>query len=294
MVNSRVSFQGLRGAATAEFALAAVPLLLVGLAVAETGHWFMTRQLVRLALHEAARAGATQHAHPDAIRAAFEHALTPLYVPAEAYDTPLARMRASHERLWRATGQTPWRIDVAGPPASAYQDFGVSSAGKYGGRPAIVNDYLAEQHSRAQARWSHGIGPQSGLNIHQANVLHLQLRYLTRPLTPIIGSVLKAVAWGAPSHAKPAWAAGLLSMTLDSKMTMQSDPVAWDLSTTGFTSKATSPPLSPPPLPEQRPPATPPLPTDDGGGAISRPPPSKLLPSPNDDTDLCGVVLCCP
>jgi len=294
MVGRRASFQRLRGAASAEFALAAVPLLLVGLAVAETGHWLMTRQLVRLALHEAARSGASQHAHPDAIRTAFEQALTPLYVPVGVYGTAQARMRASHDRLWRATGLSPWQIEVLGPASSAYQDFG-SASRQHGGRPTISNDYLAEQHARAQARWPQGVGPRSGLDIHQANVLHLQVSYLKRPLTPIVGSVLKAAASVAPVHAQPALAAGMLSIRLDSKMTMQSDPVAWDLPSAGFVSDTgIAPPATslPPPKPALPSPPSRFLPPDDAG-AISRPPPSSVQPPPDDGSDLCGVVLCC-
>jgi len=296
----------LRGAATAEFALAAVPLLLAGLAVAETGHWLMSRQIVRLALHEAARAGATQHGHPDAIRAAFEQALSPLYVPPGAYDTPQARMHASHERLRRTTGQQPWRIHVAGPPAAAYQDFGRSSS-QHGGRPSIANDYLAEQHARAQERWPDGVGPRSGLDIHQANVLHLRLTYLKRPLTPIISAVLKTTALVAPAHAKPALEAGLLSITMDSKMSMQSDPVAWNLPGATIVSDHVMPraPTSSSP-PEHAPPQDKPLPPDSndlpGAGntfpgvptdTTNKPPPTNAWLPPDDDSNLCGIVLCC-
>lgn len=291
-----------RGAATAEFALTAVPLLLAGTAVAEAGHWMMTRQVVRLALHEASRAGAVRHAHPDAIRAAFEDALTPLHSPAGAHGSPLARMHAAHARLARDTGMVPWRVEVLGPPAAAYRDFGRASA-SHGGRLAIANDYLAEQHARALSRWPRGAGPQSGLDVHDANVLHLRVTYLKRPLTPLVGAVLKAVSFAAPAHAQTAFSAGLLSMRMESRMTMQSDPVAWDLPGGAITGgyNATRPPAheSPPGQGTPAPPLEPPPGNLAPAPPDTRPPPPHgAAPSPDpigpdDDRALCGVVLCC-
>jgi len=282
----------LRGATTVEFALVAAPLFLAGLTAIEAGHWFMARQVVRLSLHEAARSGATQHAHPDAIRAAFEQALSPLYVPAGAYATPQARMRASHERLWRATGQQAWQIEIVGPSASAYDDFALPSR-QHGARPTISNDYLAEQHARA--RWPQGIGPRSGLTIHQANVLHLRLNYLKRPLTPVMAPLLKAAALFAPAHAKPALSAGLLFMRLDSKMTMQSDPVAWDRPGALTAGPGPVPSVPSPESTVRTDPAAVPWDgaTQPGNRTSTAPPPPLGDVSGDDDLALCGVVLCC-
>ena len=310
-----------RGATTAEFALAAIPLLLAGTAIGESGHWLLTRQLVRLALHEAARAAATQHAHPDIVRTAFEAALSPLYVPAGPHASPHARMRASHAAIQRSSGLEPWRIEVLGPPPAAYRDF-AQAGHQYGGRSAISNDYLAEQHTRALQRWRHGMGPASGLDIYQANTLHLKLHYLRPPLTPLLGSVLRAVSPLAPSQSRPALASGLLTMTLEVRMMMQSDPVAWELPdqtiTGGYggvrgeaglpswpdqtapgTVNGTPQPDQPAPKPgnDTPPPSEPnipiaPNPDQPGDAAPSQP--SPIDPStPEQEDPLCGVVLCC-
>jgi len=215
-----------RGASMVEFVLVALPLLLAGLVVVEIGYALMARQVLRLALHEAARAGVVRHGEPRAIAAAFELALTPLFVPAGSYGSPQARMLASHARMQHDVGLPLWRLDMLGPPASAYQDFGRLD-NQHGGRPAIGNDYLAEQHARALQRWPQGTGAQSGLTIFDANVLHLRLTYLRAPLTPLTGALLKVASMAASDAARPALAAGLLPLTLEARMTMQSDPVAW-------------------------------------------------------------------
>jgi len=219
-----------RGASMVEFVLVALPLLLVGLVVIEIGDALMTRQVLRLALHEAMRAGAVQHAEPRVMAAAFESALTPLFVPAGSYASPQARMLASHARLLNQTGLPLWRLDMLGPPMTAFADFGRPDT-QHGGRSSIANDYQAEQHVRAQERWPAvglpGKGTQSGLTIFDANVLHVRVTYLRRPLTPLTATLLKAAAFATSDAARPALAAGLLPLTLDARMTMQSDPVAW-------------------------------------------------------------------
>src|SRR5690606_35608988 len=68
-----------QGAGIAEFVIVAIPVLFVTLGTIEIARWFLVRQAVGMALIEAARAGATEHAHPDAITAAFEQALLPLF-----------------------------------------------------------------------------------------------------------------------------------------------------------------------------------------------------------------------
>jgi len=209
-----------RGASMVEFVLVALPLLLIGLAIVEIGYALMTRQVLRLVLHEAARAGVVQHGEPDVMAAALAAALTPLFVPAGRYASAQARMQASHAHLLRETGLPLWRLDILGPTAAAYQDFG-RPADAHGGRLAIGNDYLAEQHGR------YGVGPQSGLSIFDANVLHLRLTYLRAPVTPVTGALFKAAALAASDAARPALAAGVLPLTLEARMTMQSDPVAW-------------------------------------------------------------------
>src|SRR3546814_16370410 len=59
------------GSGAIEFAIIAVPMLLLGFGGTELAQWFYVKQAVSLALLDAARAGITQNARPQAIRQAF-------------------------------------------------------------------------------------------------------------------------------------------------------------------------------------------------------------------------------
>jgi len=319
-----------RGAAMLEFAAAALPLLFAGAAAVEAARWFAARQVAALALHEAARAAAAGHGEPGVLRQAFEQALRPLFVPPGAHGTARARMQAAAARLRSRAGLAPWRIELLGPPAAAHADFARPGLGP-GGAPAIGNDYLAEQHRAALARgWPGGRGPASGLTIHEASVLHLRLVYLHEPLVPGMAALLRVLApspdgaagsgqTACPAsrdYAAQAWAAGLLPIALEARMTMQSHLARWPMEC----NRIGPPPAGPdeaggglPPigwLPGRPSPSGPPdAPAPPGPGQPSRPtpppgagsPPASPGPgaaeppgegAPGSDP-LCGTVLCC-
>lgn len=307
-----------RGAAMLEFTAAALPVLLAGAAALEAARWYAVRQALSLALHEAARAAAVAHAEPRTLHQAFERALRPLFVPPGPHAGAPARMQAEAARLLARTGLQPWQIEVLGPPASAYVDFGRAWPGA-AGAPAISNDYLAEQHGQAIARgWPQGRGPASGLTIHEANVLHLRLTYAHAPLLPVTAALLRALApETGRAYADRIWRAGLLPIVAEARMTMQSHPVRWkhgtqrvgtaaadagapaaaggDVPPAGWASDAISvlqprPPggASPRPGAGQPPPATQPAPGPDAGDAGGQPPGSAM-----DGDELCGIALCC-
>jgi hypothetical protein len=220
------------GMAMAGFAVAAIPLLLVGLLVAESAHWHLTRQVLSLALLEAARAGATAHGRPDAIKTAFETALLPLYTPPGAHASARARMAAAFRHIARETRLPAWRIDIVQPSTRTFIDFAdrAIQVPAAPGLAAIRNDYQAEQHDRRKsAGWREGRGPRSGLTIFQANTLQLRLTYLQTPWVPALRSLLRGLAllgWHGTPGAEAA-RAGRLAMVMDLSLTMQSHPVRW-------------------------------------------------------------------
>jgi len=273
-----------RGAAAVEFAIAAVPLLFAGLGAIEVARWLLVRQVLDLALLEAARAGSVEHARPQAIEQAFEQALLPLFVPAGSHPSAQARMRASADRLRRRTGLEPWIVEILGPTADTFADFGAPR----GNTRAIANDSLAERHAAALGRgWPEGRGPRSGQTVFQANVLHLRLTYLHAPWTPGMRRLLESLAGPGPGYADQArQRAGLLPIVREIRVLMQSDPEQGPAA--AGTPRVFLGPAGPVAAcrgPQCRPGQAPP-------GASHASPTAPGKPAPADNA-LCGTVLCC-
>lgn len=208
----------------AGFLLAAIPVLTLGLGGIEAAHWAGLRQTLSLALMEAARVGATRQARPQDIARAFEHGLR------MAYPDPRAAARALRER--RAALGAPWRIRIARPAPEAFPDHAdpdLRGPRRHPGQPLIRNDYQARQHALRLAQgWPEGRGPRSGLTIHEANTLVLELWWPHRPLLPGVAAIVRALA---PLAVDPAqsrlMAAGYLPFRRCAAVAMQSHPAAW-------------------------------------------------------------------
>lgn len=209
------------GAAAIEFAVAAAMVLLLGLMTVEAARWQGVRQVVHLALMEAARAGATAHGDPSRIRAAFLQALLPLH--ADAQGPAGARRRQVQEARRNATlmGTAPWRIEILQPDAQAFRDHarpGLDTAAPPGLR-AIDHNYQDLQQARRPL--------PDDRNIFRANTLKLRLTYLYQPLLPPLRVLLAALAKADGSYAAAALARGLAPIGMELEMEMQSHPVDW-------------------------------------------------------------------
>lgn len=223
----------------AGFLLASIPILTLGLGGIETAHWAGLRQTLSLALMEAARVGATRQARPQAIARAFEHGLR------MAYPDPLATARALRER--RTALGTPWRIRVARPVPEAFLDHAdpdLRGPRDHPGQALIRNDYQARQQARRLAQgWPSGRGPRSGLTIHEANTLVLELWWPHRPLLPGMAAIARALSplAGDPVQAR-LMAAGYLPFRRRAAVAMQSHPAAWPDMADGRVTHGTAPP----------------------------------------------------
>lgn len=219
------------GSSLIEFSIVAIPLLLVGLGSIEIAQWFFVKQAVSLALTEAARAGITRHASPDAIEAAFEYGLLPLY-PATATQTSRQRLQqALARRSDMAMNLPPWQIEILSPTERAFRDFNDPqlTIGQERGLAAINNNYQAEQDQRHRARgWPNGLGPVSNLSIYQANTLTLKATYLHEPTIPGLKSLIRLLPTGSGSYAQYAMAnGGYLPVQQEIQLTMQSHALNW-------------------------------------------------------------------
>lgn len=210
------------GAAALEFAIAAAIVLLLSLLTVEAVRWQVTRQIAHLALMEAARAGATAHADPVRIRAAFLQALLPLYDSPRGGADARRRLARGMARDAAVIGATPWRIEILQPDAQAFRDHarpGLDTGAPRGLR-AIDNAYQAQQHARRPDLPDHR-------SIFRANMLELRLTYLYRPLLPPLRALLMALAKADGSYTAAALARGLVPIRLELDMEMQTHPVDW-------------------------------------------------------------------
>lgn len=210
-----------RGSALAEFSIVAMALLCLGLILPEAAHWHTTRQVLHLALMEAARAGATDHGRPAQIARAFEIGLLPLHVTAQGPQAAQQKLRRKQEKLRARTGLLPWRIEVLSPDAQAFRGHTSPSLVVPGARGlrAINNHYQRLQHENA-------ITP-AATSIFEANTLSLRLTYLHEPLIPMWRVLLKSLGKSGPNYVEQAFARGTLPIRVRLDMDMQSHPVDW-------------------------------------------------------------------
>jgi hypothetical protein len=223
---------GCGGAAIVEFVIIVFPLLLGAMLVVEAARWQNVREVCQLALLEAARAGSTNHLRPAAITAAFEDAMTPLFVPAGRFPNASARMQHAWQAIARESRSPAWRIEVLEPSAQAFARYAdprlrVKGAGR---RRIVRNDYQAEAYKKTMSGDTASGGPD-GPTIFDANTLRLTLTYLHRPLFPPLRALLKFLGDSHGNRGEQAMArAGLLPITIELAIEMQSHPVQWNQS----------------------------------------------------------------
>lgn len=212
------------GMGAAGFLLTAVPILILGLGGVELAHGLFVRQALSHALIEAGRAAMADHAHPDTLAEAFEHALRPLFLKSGSLPRALAQRT-------RDTGQAPWQIHIVQPHRTAFTDHAdphLRIAEHPIGQRAINHDYQALQHERhLREGWPQGRGPASGQTIFQANTLTLELIWPHEPLTPGIKAIMRALNPADDSYRSRAMAYGYLPIPRSVSLAMQSHPVEW-------------------------------------------------------------------
>lgn len=158
-----------RGAAALEFTLVAPLVLLLALGTVEAVRWQLTRQVVHLALLQAARAGATAHADPARIRAAFQQALLPLHA-GNGGDAGARRRQASAQaRIAASVGASPWRIEILRPDLPDSRGIFLANTLRlrltYLYRPllpplhALLAALAGADGSYAAAAWANGLAP---------------------------------------------------------------------------------------------------------------------------------------
>lgn len=246
-----------RGAALVEWLLGMTTLMLLAAITIEFAHWQTSRHLAAIALMEAARAGSTQNARPQAMTQAFLHAMRARF-PSPAGNEAL--MLRTFERIKSRTGMPSWEIEQLAP-----NDLAFEGARRYTGREiqqahgkrvlrhdlferdgqarhldpprglgvrsrTRLNSPEGRTHPQAMLNSPEGHGRQQALKNSPASdgplTLHLRLTYRQPALFPIIARLAAGIVSGKESTTR-AWAAGLMVIELEQKIEMQSDAVQW-------------------------------------------------------------------
>lgn len=150
----------MRGMAIVESLIALPILLAVIFCIIQFALIYEAKATLNHAALLAARAGAVDHAQPSAITGALARGLVPLYSPDRSY----AGYAATLGRVTAAVA-TDARIRILNPTQEAFADF----SEEVDGVREIPNERL---HARSTA-----VGPRSGLNIQDANLLRVQITF---------------------------------------------------------------------------------------------------------------------
>jgi hypothetical protein len=218
----RVGPAGERGASMLEFALVAPLLLAVGLLAVQWALLFHARNVANHAAFMAARAGATTHARPEAIREAYARALAPLHGGGRT----LAEVEAAAARAATDVADSV-RIEILNPTVESFDDWAdpALQARLGTGARAIPNDGLSLLDPGEAAR----IGPRSGQTRHDANVLKLRVTHGAEPRVPLAAAIVRTAARladdGRDAFASALLARGRLPLRFDVTVRMQSAPI---------------------------------------------------------------------
>jgi hypothetical protein len=215
---SRVTHTGAqRGASLVEFQVVAILALLpLLLALLQGALLLIASHTLGYATYQAARSGALAGADPEIMRRALAVGLLPLHAATfEAVTTSnVATVALSAYARSLAATTAFAQLQILSPTQGAFEDF-AQQAGT--GTPAIRSDALAQR--------SLAPGPQSGLSIQQANLLHIRVTYCHPLLVPLVDGLLLSLLrqFTTDLHSQACYAAGRVPLQAEAALNMQSD-----------------------------------------------------------------------
>lgn len=174
-------------------------ILLLGLSIVQWAFIYEARSVVSHATYMAARAGAVNEARVGPMRVAFARALTPLLAP-ESSVTGFER-----RFLGRGTieASTFTRIRILNPTREAFVDYGIVDSN--GQRVLPFSNLIPEPETP---------GPASGLSIHDATLLRVEITYGQPLNVPFAGPIIAraALATGGLFGVFDTYESGLLAL----------------------------------------------------------------------------------
>jgi Flp pilus assembly protein TadG len=183
-----------RGATLLEFAIVAPIAILVILALVQLGLAMVAKQILNEAAFEGARLGATEHSVKTEVLRGIERKMLPFYTDATKPSDVANMAAALAAQTADLAVPTTLTVDRLSPPATAFQDFGLSTTDSSGNQVvAIPNDNL-EFRSYANVK-----GASSQLTIQDANELRLRVTYALEIKVPLMKVVFQSVMCGVGS-----------------------------------------------------------------------------------------------
>jgi hypothetical protein len=173
------------GVSTIEFVVVFPIALLMLLIVIQLGFVYMAKLALNHATFIAARHGATKGGRESEIRAAMVKELVPFYQDGTQTH---AGLRIAQAYIMAKLDTSVWPqallVKRLSPNADTLSDFGV----KIDGKQQIPNDNL---------QWrSNAVGPKSGVNIQDANLLKIKVVYGYKLKVPLMGALVRAMMCG--------------------------------------------------------------------------------------------------
>ena len=217
------------GSALTEFVVVGPLIVLMSMAGLQVIMLQHARLNLDYAGYEAARAGSRHNATPEPIREAWFRALTPLLATSGALPNMVLpedpRLASALARKAAMAAEAPFmRMEIISPSKQAFDDFNDPTLQKIlrtGNARAIPNQGLAS-HSRQ-------IGPTSGVNVQDANVLKLRITYGFKPKIPLVGKLftegLALMAGVNEPFRGSLLAAGRIPVVVEATASMVSPPV---------------------------------------------------------------------
>ena len=170
-----------RGVSLVETVIMLPVLMLIGLGIVQYALVYEAKSSLNYATLLSARAGALDHARPEALRVGFAKGLAPLYSPAEGEQGMLEAQRKVGQDIL----DEYVHFAIINPTTDAFGDFAedLDLTGQVNDIPNL------DLHSFPDT-----VGRGSGVNIQDANLLKVHITYGTRLLVPFVGPMTASIA----------------------------------------------------------------------------------------------------
>ena len=170
-----------RGVSLVETVIMLPILMLVGLGALQFALIYEAKSSLNYATFLAARAGALDHARPEALRVGFAKGLAPLYSPAEGEQGQLEAQRKVGQDIL----DEYVHFAIINPTTDAFGDFA---------EDLDLNGQVNDIPNLDLHSFPDTVGRGSGVNIQDANLLKVHITYGTRLLVPFVGPMTASIA----------------------------------------------------------------------------------------------------